>query len=184
MKSGRIEDYVTTIPDFPKKGVMFRDVTTVIEDPDGLRLAVDRMAEMLDGVGFDSIAGLEARGFIFGAALACRFGTGFVAIRKKGKLPRETVSESYELEYGTAEIEVHTDSVKPGDRVVVVDDLLATGGTASAACRLVERLGGKVAKVCFLMELKGLRGREKLEGYDVESAVSYEGNRRPCTQTP
>ncbi len=171
-----LEEYVTAIPDFPEKGIIFRDITTILQDEDGLKLAIDGLAERLDGVDFDVIAGPESRGFIFGTPLAYRVGKGFVMIRKKGKLPRETISEEYELEYGKACIEVHKDAIKPGQKVVLVDDLIATGGSAAASIRLIERLGGKVVKVLFVIELKGLKGREKLKGYDVESLISYEGN--------
>ncbi len=172
----KVEDYVRSIPDFPEPGIIFRDITTVIQDPDGLQLAVDGMEQLLDGVDFDIVAGAEARGFIFGAPIARDMGKGFALVRKKGKLPCETISESYELEYGTAEIEMHTDAIRPGQRVVLVDDLMATGGTMAAAIRLVERLGGEVVKVIFLMELAGLNGREKLADYDVESVIIYPGN--------
>ena len=171
-----LEEYVTAIPDFPEKGIIFRDITTILQDEDGLKLAIDGLAERLDGVDFDVIAGPESRGFIFGTPLAYRVGKGFVMIRKKGKLPRETISEEYELEYGKACIEVHKDAIEPGQKVVLVDDLIATGGSAAASIRLIERLGGKVVKVLFVIELKGLKGREKLKGYDVESLISYEGN--------
>ena len=171
-----LEEYVTAIPDFPEKGIIFRDITTILQDEDGLKLAIDGLAERLNGVDFDVIAGPESRGFIFGTPLAYRVGKGFVMIRKKGKLPRETISEEYELEYGKACIEVHKDAIKPGQKVVLVDDLIATGGSAAASIRLIERLGGKVVKVLFVIELKGLKGREKLKGYDVESLISYEGN--------
>ncbi len=171
----KVEDYVRSIPDFPEPGIIFRDITTVIQDPDGLQLAVDGMEQFLDGVDFDVVAGAEARGFIFGAPIARDLGKGFALVRKKGKLPCETISESYDLEYGTAEIEMHTDAIQPGQRVVLVDDLMATGGTMEAAIRLVERLGGEVVKVIFLMELAGLNGREKLADYDVESVIIYPG---------
>jgi adenine phosphoribosyltransferase len=171
-----LEDYVTAIPDFPEKGIIFRDITTILQDKDGLKLAIDGMAEKLEGVDFDVIAGPESRGFIFGTPLAYRTGKGFVMIRKKGKLPRETISEEYELEYGKAVIEVHKDAIKPGQRVVLVDDLIATGGSAAASINLIERLGGKVVKVLFVIELKGLNGRAKLKDYDVESLIAYEGN--------
>ena len=171
----KVEDYVVTIPDFPEPGIMFRDVTSVVQNADGLKLAVDSLIELLDGVDFDIIAGPESRGFVFGMPVAYAMGKGFAMVRKKGKLPRETVSTSYALEYGTAEIEMHKDSIKPGQRVVVIDDLIATGGSAEAACRLVETLGGEVVKVIFLMELAGLNGRAKLEKYDVGSVVVYEG---------
>ena len=163
----KVEDYVRTIPDFPEPGIMFRDVTSVLQDPEGLKLSIDEMIKLLDGVEFDVVAGAESRGFIFGKA--------FVPVRKKGKLPCETVSAEYELEYGTACIEIHKDAIKPGQKVVVVDDLIATGGTIEAAIKLIEELGGEVVKVLFLMELAGLNGREKLAGYDVESVITYEG---------
>ena len=172
----KIEEYVRSIPDFPEPGIMFRDVTSVLQDPEGLKLAIDSMIRLLDGVDFDVIAGAESRGFIFGAPIAYALGKAFVPIRKKGKLPCETISEKYDLEYGTAEIEMHKDSIKPGQKVVVVDDLIATGGTIEAAIKLIESLGGEVVKVLFLMELAGLNGREKLKGYDVESVITYPGN--------
>jgi len=171
-----LEEYVTAIPDFPEKGIIFRDITTILQDENGLKLAIDGLAEKLDGTDYDLIAGPESRGFIFGTPLAYRVGKGFVMIRKKGKLPRETISEEYELEYGKACIEVHKDAIKPGQKVVLVDDLIATGGSAAASIKLIERLGGKVVKVLFVIELKGLKGRDKLKGYDVESLISYEGN--------
>ena len=171
-----IEDYIVTIPDFPQPGIMFRDVTSVVQDPEGLRLSIDGLAGLLEGVDFDIIVGTESRGFVFGMPLAYKLGKGFVMARKGGKLPRETVSRSYDLEYGTATVEIHKDAIKPGQRVVVVDDLIATGGSSEATCRLVEELGGTVAKVIFLIELKGLNGREKLKDYDVASLHSYEGD--------
>ncbi len=174
MKS--VKDYVTTIPDFPEEGIMFRDITSVLEDADGLRLAIDEMQKLLEGVEFDVIAGVESRGFIFGMPIAYNLGKPFVPVRKKGKLPRATVSQSYTLEYGdVSTIEVHADSIKPGQKVVVIDDLIATGGTVRAAAQLVERLGGEVVKILFLMELAGLKGRELLEGYDVSAVITYEG---------
>ena len=171
----KVEDYVRTIPDFPEPGIMFRDVTSVLQDPDGLKLSIDEMIKLLDGVEFDVIAGAESRGFIFGVPVAYELGKAFVPVRKKGKLPCETVSAEYELEYGTACIEIHKDAIKPGQKVVVVDDLIATGGTIEAAIKLIEQLGGEVVKVLFLIELAGLNGREKLAGYDVESVITYEG---------
>lgn len=173
MKS--IEEYVRSIPDFPEPGIIFRDVTSILQDADGLQLAIDLMQEKLSGLDFDVIAGAESRGFIFGVPLAYNLHKPFVPIRKKGKLPCETVSMEYALEYGTAEIEMHKDSIKPGQKVVVIDDLIATGGTIEAAIKLIEQLGGEVVKAVFLMELAGLKGREKLAGYDVESVISYEG---------
>ena len=170
-----IEEYVKSIPDFPEKGIIFRDVTSVLQDADGLHLAIDEMQKFLEGVDFDVIAGTESRGFIFGVPIAYNLHKAFVPVRKKGKLPRETVSAEYELEYGKAEIEMHKDAIQPGQKVVLVDDLIATGGTIEAAARLVEELGGEVVKIIFLMELEGLKGREKLKGYDVESVIHYEG---------
>ena len=171
----RVEDYVRSIPDFPEEGVLFRDITTVIQDADGFHLAIDEMKKKLEGIDFDVIAGAESRGFIFGAPLAYTMNKGLVLIRKKGKLPCETVSQEYDLEYGSAVIEMHKDSIKPGQKVVLVDDLMATGGTVEAAIKLVEQLGGEVVKIVFLMELAGLNGRERLKGYDVESVITYEG---------
>lgn len=171
----RVEDYVVSIPDFPEPGIIFRDVTSVIQDADGLQLAIDEMQKLLEGVEFDVIAGAESRGFIFGMPIAYNLKKPFVLVRKKGKLPRETVEMSYDLEYGSATIEMHKDSIKPGQKVVIVDDLIATGGTIEAAAKLVEQLGGEVVKIVFLMELAGLEGRKKLEKYDVASVVCYEG---------
>lgn len=171
----KIEEYVKSIPDFPEKGIIFRDVTSVLQDADGLHLAIDEMQKFLEGVDFDVIAGTESRGFIFGVPIAYNMHKAFVPVRKKGKLPRETVSAEYELEYGKAEIEMHKDAIQPGQKVVLVDDLIATGGTIEAAARLVEELGGEVVKIIFLMELEGLKGRDKLKGYDVESVIRYEG---------
>lgn len=171
----KIEEYVKSIPDFPEKGIIFRDVTSVLQDADSLHLAIDEMQKFLEGVEFDVIAGTESRGFIFGVPIAYNLHKAFVPVRKKGKLPRETVSAEYELEYGKAVIEMHKDAIRPGQKVVLVDDLIATGGTIEAAARLVEELGGEVVKIIFLMELEGLKGREKLKGYDVESVIHYEG---------
>lgn len=172
----KIEEYVRAIPDFPEEGIIFRDVTSVLQDADGLKLAIDSMISLLDGIEFDVIAGTESRGFIFGVPIAYALGKPFVPVRKKGKLPCETVSERYDLEYGSAEIEMHKDSVEQGQRVVLVDDLIATGGTIQASVKLIEGLGGEVAKIIFLMELAGLKGRDKLKGYDVASVIVYEGN--------
>ncbi len=170
-----LKDYVVTIPDFPEPGIMFRDVTSVIQDPEGLKLAIDTMQGLVEDLDYNVIAGAESRGFIFGAPIAYNKGKSFVLVRKKGKLPRETVEQSYELEYGTATIEMHKDAVKPGDKVLIVDDLMATGGTIEATIKLVEQLGAKVAGVLVLMELAGLEGRKKLAGYRVDSAIVYEG---------
>ncbi len=171
-----LKDYVRTIPDYPQPGVMFRDVTSILQDADGLHLAIDSMQKLCgDPDDFDVIVGTESRGFIFGMPLAYNLHKPFVLVRKKGKLPCETVSKEYALEYGTAEIEMHKDAIKPGQRVVLVDDLVATGGTIEAAAQLIEELGGEVVKMVFLMELAGLNGREKLGKYNVESALIYEG---------
>lgn len=175
MASKNVADYVRTIPDFPQPGIMFRDITTVLQDADGLQLAIDEMENLLKDVDFDMIAGAESRGFIFGAALAYNMHKPLLLVRKKGKLPGETVSQSYDLEYGQATIEIHKDAVKPGDKIVIVDDLIATGGTVEAAAKLIEKLGGKVVKMVFLMELKGLEGRKRLADYDVASVLAYEG---------
>ena len=171
----KIEEYVRSIPDFPEPGIIFRDITSILQDPDGLKLAIDSMIKLLDGVDFDIIAGAESRGFIFGMPMAYNLHKPFVPVRKKGKLPCETISQSYDLEYGQAEIEIHKDAIKPGQKVVIVDDLIATGGTMEAAVKLIEELGGEVVKILFLMELAGLKGREKLKGYDVASVIRYEG---------
>ncbi len=172
----KVEDYVRSIPDFPEPGIIFRDVTTILQDADGLHLAIDQLIEMLDGLDFDVVVGPESRGFIFGVPVAYMLHKGFVPVRKKGKLPCETISAKYDLEYGSAVIEMHKDSIKPGQKVVIVDDLIATGGTIEAITRLVEQLGGEVVKICFVMELKGLKGRERLKNYDVKTVIAYEGN--------
>lgn len=171
----KVEDYVRSIENFPEEGIIFRDITTVLKDKDGLRLAIDGMKELLKDTEFDLLAGTESRGFIFGMPLAYDLGKGFVPVRKKGKLPCETVSREYDLEYGTAVMEIHKDAIQKGQKVVLVDDLIATGGTIEAAAKLVEELGGEVVKIIFLMELAGLKGREKLKGYDVDSLIIYEG---------
>lgn len=171
----KLEEYVRSIPDFPEEGIIFRDVTSVLQDPDGLTLSIDAMKEKLEGVDFDVVVGTESRGFIFGVPIAYALHKSFVPIRKKGKLPCETISASYDLEYGSATVEMHKDAIKPGDRVVLIDDLIATGGTIEACAHMVEALGGKVVKIVFLMELAGLNGRERLKGYDVDSVIVYEG---------
>ena len=155
----KMEEYVRSIPDFPEKGIIFRDVTSVLQDADGLALAIDSMKEMLSGIDFDVIVGTESRGFIFGVPIAYSLHKAFVPVRKKGKLPLETISKEYDLEYGSA----------------VVDDLIATGGTIEASIQMIEELGGEVVKVIFLMELAGLKGRERLKNYDVDSVIIYEG---------
>ena len=171
----KIEDYVRSIPDFPEPGIIFRDITSVLQDADGLQLAIDSMQACLEDKDVDVIVGTESRGFIFGVPIAYNLHKPFVPIRKKGKLPCETVSQEYDLEYGTATIEMHKDSIKPGQKVVVVDDLIATGGTIEASIQMIEELGGEVVKVLFLMELAGLKGRERLKNYDVDSVIIYEG---------
>ncbi len=171
----KLEEYVRSIPDFPEPGIIFRDITTILQDADGLQLAIDTMQDCLKDVDVDVIVGTESRGFIFGVPIAYNLHKPFVPVRKKGKLPCETVSKSYDLEYGSATIEMHKDSIKPGQKVALVDDLIATGGTIEAAIQLIEELGGEVVKVVFLMELAGLKGRERLKGYDVASVLCYEG---------
>lgn len=173
MKS--IEEYIRSIPDFPEPGIIFRDITSVLQDKDGLRLAIDKLQEKLSDVDFDIIVGPESRGFIFGVPIAYNMNKAFIPVRKKGKLPCETVSMDYELEYGQATIEIHKDAIKPGQKVVIIDDLIATGGTIEAITKLVEMLGGEVVKILFLIELEGLKGRERLKGYDVDAVIKYEG---------
>ncbi len=175
MKREHLEDYVMTIPDFPEPGIMFRDITSLIQDPDGLRDSVDGLIRSISGVDCDVVLGLESRGFIFGTAIAYELRKGFIPVRKKGKLPRETISVKYDLEYGEAELEIHKDAIRPGEKVVIVDDLIATGGTLEAACKLVEKLGGTVEKISVVMELAGLKGRERLKKYQLESLIRYEG---------
>lgn len=171
----KIEEYVRSIPDFPEPGIIFRDITSILQDADGLHLAIDLLQDLIKDVDVDVIVGAESRGFIFGMPMAYNLHKPFVPVRKKGKLPCETISQSYDLEYGQAEIEIHKDAIKPGQKVVIVDDLIATGGTMEAAVKLIEELGGEVVKILFLMELAGLKGREKLKGYDVASVIRYEG---------
>lgn len=171
----KLEDYVRTIPDFPEPGIMFRDITSVLQDADGLQLAIDSMLELVKDVDFDVVAGAESRGFIFGTAIAYALHKPFVLVRKKGKLPMETVEETYDLEYGSATVEMHKDAVKPGQKVILVDDLIATGGTIEAAIKLVEKLGGEVSMVLALMELEGLKARAKLSDYRIETVLKYPG---------
>ena len=171
----KLEDYVRSIPDFPEEGIIFRDVTSVLQDADGLQLAIDTMQDMVKDLDFDVVAGAESRGFIFGTPIAYNNHKPFVLIRKKGKLPCETVEKSYDLEYGTATIEMHKDAIVPGQKVLIVDDLIATGGTTEAMIKLVEQLGGEVVGVVVLMELAGLEGRKKIEGYRLDAAIVYPG---------
>ena len=172
----KLEDYVRSIPDFPEPGIIFRDVTSVLQEADGLQLSINGIMDKLKDVDFDVVVGPESRGFIFGVPVAYSMKKAFVPVRKKGKLPCETISMEYDLEYGSAVIEMHKDSIKPGQKVVIIDDLIATGGTIEAITKLVEQLGGEVVKIVFLMELAGLDGRKKLAKYDVESVIRYEGN--------
>ncbi len=171
----KLEEYVRSIPDFPEEGIIFRDITSVLQDKDSLKMAIDAIQDELADVDFDLVLGPESRGFIFGVPIAYNMNKGFVPVRKKGKLPCETVEMEYDLEYGTAVIEMHKDSIKPGQKVVIIDDLIATGGTIEAITKLVQSLGGEVVKIVFLMELEGLKGRDKLKDYDIASIISYEG---------
>ncbi|WP_372891110.1 adenine phosphoribosyltransferase [Rhodosalinus sp.] len=172
-----VRDYIRTIVDFPHEGILFRDVTTLFADPRGFRMAVDRMLHPYLGGRIDKVAGLEARGFILGGAVAHQLGCGFVPVRKKGKLPAATISESYQLEYGEAVVEVHDDAVQPGESVLIVDDLLATGGTAQAGIRLMQRLGADILGCAFIVELPDLGGRAKLEALGIEARAlcTFEG---------
>ena len=173
-----VQDYIRTIPDFPKPGILFRDVTTLFGDARGFRMAIDQLLHPYAGQRFDKVAGLEARGFILGGAVAHQLSTGFVPIRKKGKLPGRTIEQAYALEYGEAVMEVHDDALQPGDRVLLVDDLLATGGTAAAGIRLIERLGAQVAACAFVIDLPELGGRRHLEslGQTVHALCSFDGH--------
>ena len=171
----KLEEYVRSIPDFPEPGIIFRDVTSILQDADGLQLAIDSIQDLVKDVDADVIVGTESRGFIVGVPVAYNLHKPFVPVRKKGKLPCETISQEYDLEYGSAVVEMHKDSIKPGQRVVLIDDLIATGGTIEAAVKMIEKLGGQVVKIVFLMELAGLNGRERLKDYDVASVICYEG---------
>ncbi len=168
-----LKSKIRDIQDFPQKGVLFRDITTLLKDAEGMKEAIDQMAAKLEGVDFDLILGAESRGFLFGMPLAYNLGKGFVPVRKAGKLPAEVVSREYALEYGTAVIEIHKDAIQPGQKVILVDDLMATGGTAKAMVELVEEMGGKVEMLLFLTELDFLEGRKMLEGYRIESVLHY-----------
>lgn len=171
-----IKNKIRTIPDFPKKGVMFRDITTLLKDKEGLKDSVDILFERYKGKKIDTVAGVEARGFIIGGALAYKLGAGFVLIRKKGKLPHKTENHEYELEYGRDSIEVHLDAIMKGDNVLLVDDLIATGGTALASCKLIEKLGGNVVETAFIIGLPDLGGMKKLSSYGVFTIVDFEGD--------
>lgn len=171
----KLEEYVRSIPNFPEEGIIFRDITTVLQDSEGLHLAIDSIQEKLKGIDFDIVVAPESRGFIFGMPIAYNMKKSFVPVRKKGKLPCDTIETSYDLEYGKATIEIHKDAIKQGQKVVIIDDLMATGGTLEAIIKLVEQLGGEVVKICCLLELEGLKGRQKLNKYDVDSVIIYEG---------
>lgn len=174
-KMKKIEEYVRTIKNFPKEGILFRDVTSVMQDADGFHLAVDELQSRIQDMDCDLILGPESRGFIFGAPIAYNLHKPFIPVRKKGKLPCETVSMQYELEYGMAEIEIHRDAIKPGQKVVIIDDLIATGGTIEAIIKLVEQLGGEVVGLCFLIELAGFDARSRLSQYPIQSVIRYDG---------
>ena len=177
MKSANVKDYIRTIVDFPHEGIMFRDVTTLFADPRGFRMTIDQLLHPYAGERIDKVVGLEARGFIIGGAIAHQLSLGFVPIRKKGKLPGATLSEAYQLEYGEAVMEIHDDAIKPGEKILVVDDLLATGGTAAAGIKLLERLGGEIVGCAFIVDLPELGGRRVLEelGMDVHVLCEFEG---------
>ncbi len=173
-----IKSRIRTVPHYPKPGIMFRDITTLLKDPVGLRTAVEELARRYENEHIDKVAGIESRGFILGAPLAYALGKGFVPIRKKGKLPAETIGHDYELEYGTDRIEIHTDAISKGERVLLVDDLIATGGTAEAACKLIERIGGHVVECSFVIDLPEIGGRKRLEkhGHKVFALCEFEGH--------
>jgi adenine phosphoribosyltransferase len=169
-----LKKYIRSIKDFPQKGIMFRDITTLLQEPKALSETLEHLFTFTKGLKIDKVVGIESRGFIFGSLLADRLKAGFVPIRKPGKLPAETESETYELEYGTDKIEIHKDAIKTGENVLLHDDLLATGGTAEASCKLIEKLGGKIVQISFIIELTFLNGKEKLKKYDVRSIVKYD----------
>jgi adenine phosphoribosyltransferase len=175
MSSDRVvlKKYIRDVPDWPKKGILFRDITPLLGEPRAFRMAIDAMAAEYEGKGIQYVAAAEARGFIFGAAVAVKLNAGFVPVRKKGKLPYKTESITYDLEYGSNTVEVHKDAVPAGAKVLMVDDLLATGGTIEAACKLIERIGGKIVGIVFLIELTGLKGIDKLKKYEVRSLIKY-----------
>lgn len=168
-----LKQYIRNVPDFPKKGIIFRDITTLLKDPIALKETIEQLYESTKGLKIDKVVGIESRGFMFGAMLAEKLNVGFVPLRKPGKLPAETEKEFYDLEYGKDSIEIHKDAISKGEKVLVHDDLLATGGTAKAAINLIEKLGGEVVQVLFLVELSFLKGREKLQGHNVKSLVDY-----------
>ncbi|OGA03684.1 MAG: adenine phosphoribosyltransferase [Betaproteobacteria bacterium RIFCSPLOWO2_02_FULL_62_17] len=173
-----IKSRIRTVPHYPRKGVMFRDITTLLKDPVGLRVTINELVNRYTGVKIDMVAGIESRGFIIGSALAFQLGVGFVPIRKKGKLPAQTIGHDYQLEYGTDRIEMHVDAVAKGDKVLLADDLIATGGTAEAACKLIETMGGEIVECCFVIDLPDLGGRKRLEkhGQKVFALCEFEGD--------
>lgn len=173
MTQQALEKFVRDIPDFPKKGILFKDLTPLLQDPEAFRTAGECLFELAKKYKIDKVVGIESRGFLFGSLLASRLGAGFVPVRKPGKLPHATLSESYELEYGTDSLEIHRDAIRPGEHVLLHDDLLATGGTAAAACKLIEKLQGNIVQVSFLLELSFLKGRERLTGYPVNALITY-----------
>ena len=170
-----VKDYIRNIPDFHKKGIMFRDISTLVSNSEGFHLTIDTMCDLVKDLDFDIIAGAESRGFIFAAPMAYKLNKPFLMVRKKGKLPGKTISQAYDLEYGSAEMEIHADSIKPGQRVLIVDDLIATGGSTECIIKLVEKLEGIVVGVCVLVELVDLKGRERIKNYRLDSVVTYEG---------
>ncbi len=174
MNKADLKKYIRDVKDYPKEGIVFKDITTLIKDPSALKATCDYLFDMVKNEKIDKIAAIESRGFIFGSILAERLNAGFIPIRKPGKLPAETIREEYDLEYGSNAIEIHKDSIKPGDKVLIHDDLLATGGTAKAAANLVEKLGGEVVMFSFIIELTFLNGRDKLKGYNINSLISYD----------
>jgi adenine phosphoribosyltransferase len=165
---------IRSVPDFPQKGILFYDITTLLKNPVALRACIDQLSDHYQGSGIEVVVGMESRGFIFGMPLAYQLRVGFVPVRKPGKLPAKTITESYDLEYGSTSLEMHVDAIEKDQKVLVVDDLLATGGTAKATCNLVEKLGGDVASLAFVIELNFLKGRDKLTGYDVFSLIQYD----------
>lgn len=173
-----IKSRIRTVPNYPKPNIQFRDITTLLKDPVGLRATVDELARRYKDVKIDKVAGIESRGFIIGAPLAYSLGKGFIPIRKKGKLPAETIGHDYALEYGTDRIEIHTDAIDKGEKILLVDDLIATGGTAEAACKLIEKIGGKIVECCFIIDLPDIGGRARLEkmGHKVFALCEFEGD--------
>ena len=172
--SNDFKKYIRSIKDFPIKGIMFRDITTLLKEPEAIKATLSQLMLNTQGKKIDKVVGIESRGFIFGALIAKELGVGFIPVRKPGKLPAETVTQTYQLEYGNDSIQMHKDAISKGDKVLLHDDLLATGGTAEASCRLIEKLGGEIVQISFIIELTFLKGREKLKPYDVRSLVTYE----------